>query len=106
MKSGEKMHFRFIYRRALISSYKAGKLSIDEYNTLWEAVRHPRRKKPNGEEVDLMDEVEKYTMANVPKTGNIIKAIFDWLIENWDKILKLLLMLLPLFLKEPETNSG
>jgi hypothetical protein len=100
------MHFRFIYRRALIDSYTTGALTKAQHETLMEAIRRPRRRKLNGEQVDLMAEIEKYTMANTPKSGNIIKAIYDWLVENWDKILKMILMLLPLFLKEPEGQDA
>jgi len=86
-------NFRFLYRMALRQSYEEGQLSDKDYETLMDALRRPRRRK-GATTIDLMEEIEKYTMEQVPKSGDFWEFIVDWLKEHWFDVLKFLLSLL------------
>jgi hypothetical protein len=88
-------NFRFLYRTALRQSYEEGQLSDKDYEILMNALRRPRRCK-GATTIDLMDEIEKYTMEQVPKGGKFWEFVVDWLKENWVSVLKFLLSLLVL----------
>lgn len=97
------MPFKFMYRRAARESLRDGKLTKEQYDKIMMALRHPIRKRLQGEErVDLMAEVEKYTAENMPKGKLDWPTIVQWLKDHWMDILKLLLSLVVLLEQPPQ----
>lgn len=94
------MQFRLMYRTAARQSYREGTIDSEQYKILMDALRQPRRRNPRTcERVDVMEKVEEYTYANMPCQSIDWAAIIQWLKENWQTILKLIVSLVMIFLE-------
>lgn len=97
------MKFKFLYRRAIREAYASGQMSAEQYSQLTQVLRHPIRKRLRGEErVDILAEIEKYTLDKLPKEGINWNGILQWLKDNWQEILKLVLSLVVLLEPAPK----
>lgn len=93
------MNFGRKARRVARRQRRRGKITRDEYNTVVEASRDPEKV------AEWEAEVRKQLGAPWETQGRIdLSAIWDWFIENWPTILKILLTLLA-FVEEPKTEE-
>jgi len=98
------MKFRRIYIRALRYNLKEGLITDEQFQKLMQPLRWGIRKRRRSREtVNVMQEVEKYVMDNVPKSGisDIFAWIFEFVKEHWFDILKLILSLVVLLEPNP-----
>ena len=103
------MRFHRIYARAMRYNFKEGIITEEQYKKLMYPLRWGIRKRLHSQDsVDVMQEVEKYIMDNVPKTGlgDLFEKIFDFIKEHWFDILKLILSLVVLLEPNPTEQFG
>lgn len=99
------MKFKFLYRRAARESFREGTINREQYNQVMEVLRHPiRRRKASSEQVNILEEVEKYTQNEMPKEGINWQAILQWLKDHWMDILKLILSLVVVLVEPPKVK--
>lgn len=92
------MNFTRKVERVARRQYRRGKITREEYDKVLEAVSRPDVM------AKLEEEVAKKIGApwRVKRVGGLdFNELWDWFIENWPEIMKLLLMVLPLFLLTP-----
>jgi hypothetical protein len=73
-----------------------GLLSLQDYTTLMDACKCPRRTTKDGQRINLMEELEKHVKENAFKGDlqSFWQKLVIWFKENWPEVLKLLLSLL------------
>lgn len=102
------MKFRRMYIRALRYNSREGIITDDQFQKLMAPLRWRGRKRQNSNEtVDVMQEVEKYVTAHIPKEGvkDFFAAVFEYVKEHWLDILKLILSLVVLLEPNPTKHT-
>lgn len=95
--------FRVIYRLAVARAARTGKITDEQYATLVQPLTRKWRRRKTYEGVDPMLLIEAEVKGQMPKEGKPNwKAIFDWLIEHMDDILKIVLTILMFVEPVPE----